>query len=220
MKLIIVRHGETEANVKGINQGQSHGKLTGNGVSQADKLGKRLAKEKIDIIYCSDLGRAKHTAKEIRKYVKAPIRYVKDIKERNLGVFDGKTFGSFTEYVKKNNLDMFTYRPRGGESRKDVRDRVMRFFNQCLEKHPDKTVLWVTHGGIMNRMNVYFMKVGDSHYSKFHPMNCAVSVVEAQEDGKHKMRLVNCTKHLEKKSRKKFGAKRKNIGIHRFLPII
>lgn len=210
MRLIVVRHGETEANVKGVNQGHSHGKLTSRGIEQADKLGKRLAKEKIDIIYCSDLGRTRHSARMIRRYVKAPIRYVKDIRERDLGVFEGKTVGSFTDYMKNKNLDMFTHRPEGGESRKDVWERTLRFLGRCLKKHPDKIVLWVTHGGIMNRANAHFMKADDSQYLKLHPMNCAVSMFEVFKDGNHKVHLVNCTKHLEKKSRKKSEGKRKS----------
>ncbi len=210
MKLIIVRHGETEANVKRVNQGHSHGKLTDKGIKQANRLGKRLMRKKIDIIYCSDLWRTKHTARIIRKYVKAPIKYVKEIRERDLGVFEGKPINSFTEYMRKNNLDMFSHRPEGGESRKDVWDRTLGFFGRCLKKHPDKTVLWVTHGGIMNRLNFHFMKADNSQYSKLHPDNCAVSMFEVFEDGNHKVHFINCTKHLEKKNRKKSGAKRKN----------
>jgi broad specificity phosphatase PhoE len=222
LKLIIVRHGETEANVKRINQGHSNGKLTKLGIKQARKAGKRLAKENIDIIYCSDLGRTRDTAREIMKYVKAPICFVKDIRERNLGVFDGKPFGTFTNYAQEKGLDLFSYRPSKGESRKDVRDRIMLFYKKCLKKHKNDTVLWVTHGGIITRMNVYFLKAGDSAYPQLHPTNCAVTIIEADDENNHEVKLVNCTKHLKSKpyKRRVFKKSRKAPKKKIFLPIL
>ena len=92
MKLIIARHGETIENQKEIIQGQRLGTLSENGIEQAKKLALRLKSEKIDYIYSSDLARAKDTTKEIIKFHQnVPIEYVKELRERNLGEFEGKT---------------------------------------------------------------------------------------------------------------------------------
>ena len=68
MRLIMVRHGETEENRDSITQGQTPGHLTKLGKSQAKKLGERLASDNFDIIYCSDLLRCKDTCAEISKH--------------------------------------------------------------------------------------------------------------------------------------------------------
>jgi broad specificity phosphatase PhoE len=66
MKLIIVRHGESEANKKGIHQRRkdewSDTSLSKDGIFQAKQVAERLKDEKIDGIYASDLKRAKETA--------------------------------------------------------------------------------------------------------------------------------------------------------------
>ena len=78
MKLILVRHGETEGNVKQIIQGQTHGKLTKKGIKQAKLLARRLKNEKIDVVFSSDLQRAKNTTKQIlNHHCKIPVFYDK-----------------------------------------------------------------------------------------------------------------------------------------------
>ena len=61
MKLLIVRHGETEENNKKILQGILPGRLTKLGEEQAKELGRKLRKYKIDKIYCSPIDRCRQT---------------------------------------------------------------------------------------------------------------------------------------------------------------
>src|SRR5690606_30559966 len=96
MKLIITRHGETEENVAGILQGHLPGKLSARGIEQAKKLALRLQNDKIDFIYSSDLDRAADTAKEIAQYhPNAKIEFVENLRERNLGEFQGRKRSEF-----------------------------------------------------------------------------------------------------------------------------
>ena len=68
MRIILVRHGETEDNKKRIIQGHLPGKLSDKGIEQARKVANRLKNEKVDYIFSSDLDRAKSTAEEIAKF--------------------------------------------------------------------------------------------------------------------------------------------------------
>lgn len=63
----LVRHGQTEENVKKVLCGQQGGTLTQIGIKQAESLGKRLSNEKFDFIYVSDLARTRHTFECIQK---------------------------------------------------------------------------------------------------------------------------------------------------------
>jgi len=92
MKLILVRHGETEENKKGILQGHLPGKLTELGRDQAKKLALRLKDEKIDAIFSSDLARASDTTREIAKYhPNVPLFFVEELREKNQGSLTGKS---------------------------------------------------------------------------------------------------------------------------------
>ena len=64
-QVIIVRHGQTQWNIRKIRQGHLDSELTDKGVVQARALGQRLARESFTALYSSDLGRALHTARMI-----------------------------------------------------------------------------------------------------------------------------------------------------------
>lgn len=66
-RLLLVRHGETVDNVNKIIQGQTHGRLTLNGIEQAHELGRQLRGEHIDVFLSSDLARAVETLEIIKK---------------------------------------------------------------------------------------------------------------------------------------------------------
>ena len=66
-RLLLVRHGETVDNINKIIQGQTHGRLTLNGIEQAHELGRQLRGEHIDVFLSSDLARAVETLEIIKK---------------------------------------------------------------------------------------------------------------------------------------------------------
>ena len=66
-RLLLVRHGETVDNINKIMQGQTHGRLTLNGIEQAHELGRQLRGEHIDVFLSSDLARAVETLEIIKK---------------------------------------------------------------------------------------------------------------------------------------------------------
>ena len=61
MKIYILRHGQTILNVSKVTQGHQGGKLTENGVIQANKMGLGLSKISFDYVFCSDLERSMKT---------------------------------------------------------------------------------------------------------------------------------------------------------------
>ncbi len=114
MRLIIIRHGETHANAKHIVQGHLNSRLNKKGMAQAKKIGLRLKGEKIDVIFSSDLTRARQTASEIGRFHKAPIHYVKQIRERNAGIFEGRPFKLLLEDFARQGTTEERYKPEKG----------------------------------------------------------------------------------------------------------
>lgn len=63
MRVYVIRHGESESNLKKIWSGQFDAKLTEKGKEDAKKVGEVLKGVSFDKIYTSDLSRAMDTAK-------------------------------------------------------------------------------------------------------------------------------------------------------------
>lgn len=100
MKLIIVRHGQTNFNLERKLQGVTDNELNDNGKNQAEQTKEKLENETFDLILCSPLIRARQTADIINKERKVKIIYDERLIERDFGEFEGK-------YIKEYNVDEF-----------------------------------------------------------------------------------------------------------------
>jgi len=200
MKLICVRHGETEENIKQIIQGHLQGKLTNDGIEQAKRVAKKLKDKKIDHIYSSDLARARDTAKEIAKFhLKTPIKFVEELRERKLGWLEGKQKGvdllNWEEKRKKYYKP--DCRPRGGESYRELYERTKKFLYKILDKHKEDTVLFVSHGGTMKALVGFITNKPIKEIALMKRVdNAGVSVFEVKKDKDHKIHCHNYDKHL------------------------
>lgn len=205
MKLIIVRHGETIENANSISMGHIDGTLSELGQSQVLKLGERLKNEKIDFIYCSDLGRTRATLLEIIKYHHGvPVIYDKILRERGKGIYEGLSRDIQKEARHAQNIDYFKFRPADssihkGESFEDVKERAAQFARYLLKNHAEnETILVCTHGGWKTSFMHYFMNLPfEGKDFSFNFKNTSVSIFELNQDKKHVIHLMNCTKHLE-----------------------
>jgi probable phosphoglycerate mutase len=189
MKLILVRHGETEENKMHILQGRIPGKLSKDGIEQARKVALRLKEEQIDFIYASDLARASDTAKEIQKFhPNVKIVYNELLRETDFGDWTGKS---------QLEVDM-SKPPSNMETPKQVQARMLSFFNSIRnEDNINKTVLFVSHYGCNVALVCYFMNKPVEEMLEIKQGNTAVNIVNIEEDKNHNLHLVNCTNHLE-----------------------
>ncbi|MBU2615872.1 MAG: histidine phosphatase family protein [Nanoarchaeota archaeon] len=153
MKVYLIRHGESEGNKLGINQGQRNDfPLTEKGREQARKIGKRLAKEKISAIYSSDLKRAKETAEIIGKSHGFLPLLDERLRERDFGDLETKKdiLPEWKNYVRENEergIKEEDVVPPNGESDKDHWNRIEEFLNEKLEQHSGETIVVVAHAG-------------------------------------------------------------------------
>lgn len=180
--IYIVRHGETEWNVKGLLQGHKDSPLTKEGVNQAKKISKKLGHIKFDLIFSSDLLRAKRTAEIIAEERKLAIETSRLLRERYFGTFEGKphhsvrkAFGQVLDSLKEN--ERFKYNFSGGiESDEELTVRLTTFLREAAITYPGKNILVVTHGGTMRALlinlgfgthkSLEYGAVGNSAYLK------------------------------------------------------
>ncbi len=194
MKLIIVRHGETEENVRGEIQGHGHGKLTKKGIGEAKKLAMRLKDEKFDLIFSSDLGRAKDTAAEIIKRHEAEVIYTPELREMSHGVLEGKHFAEREVEIARSGKPMEHFIAEGGESLFQFRERVRKFL-ESLHKHKGKNILIVTHGGFLRMIFSIVFGKSIEESLKIGVANASINILELEDKG-FKVHLINSIEHL------------------------
>lgn len=157
--IFVVRHGQTEFNIKKIIGGTLEpNPLSTTGKAQAIKLGKRFNDIKLDIVYSSDLSRAQETAKIIADMKNLPVNVSKLLRERDWGSLQGKTFEEAQKehrvaFLKESKVEgeealNFKY-VEDMESLKDTIARFKRFLETIVNKQHGKTIVIVSHFDIM-----------------------------------------------------------------------
>jgi len=158
-RIYLIRHGETEWNLKKIMQGWQDSDLTDLGRQQTKWLRDRLSKIEFEVVYSSPLSRALETAKIIKKDDFEDIIIKDHLKEMGFGPWEGKT----SVEIKKDYKEAYSnfwekphlYTGEACESYYDVRNRVMPLIKEIIERH-DNNVLIVTHTVVIKIIMAYF----------------------------------------------------------------
>ena len=147
---LILRHGETIYQIKKKNMTypwpeKSPIKLTKRGQKQIREIAKKLKKEKINLIYSSDVFRTRQTAKIVAKELGLKVIFDKRLRDINLGIYQNRPKKEF--YQDFPNLkERFSKKPKGGESWSECKKRILNFLKDIDKKYKDKTILIVSHG--------------------------------------------------------------------------
>lgn len=149
MKLILVRHGQTESNRLGRIQGINKAPLTDVGRGQASAAARALVADAPFALYSSPLPRAVETATIIgTRADTAPVQ-VEGLVEMDVGAFEGLSGPQlrerFPDVMRSWDNDPASTVMPGGESLYDVRDRAWPAVESLAERHDSETVVAVTH---------------------------------------------------------------------------
>jgi len=198
-QVIIVRHGETEWNLKLIRQGHLDSPLTERGLAQAEALAERLAREKFTSLYSSDLGRAVQTAEKIADATGHTIITDPRLRERHLGVFQGLSGDEiqrrFPAEYKLHRTVGPTYVIPGGESVEQQVARNIVFLNELAGKHVGETVVVVTHGGVLSGLFRHTFSIPFQAPRRFEFTNAGLNVF-FYEDGNWFLQTWGDVSHL------------------------
>jgi 2,3-bisphosphoglycerate-dependent phosphoglycerate mutase len=184
-QLIIVRHGQTEWNIKGIRQGHLDSPLTAKGVIQAHALGERLASEKFSALYSSDLGRAMQTAEAIAERTGHRIFTDARLRERHLGVFQGLNAIEIAERYPEERRLLRTQGPDyvipRGESMRQQVERNVAYLDELARKHAGETIVVVTHGGVVSGFFRHTLAIPLDAPRRFEFVNAGLNVFAHDE---------------------------------------
>lgn len=143
MKLILLRHAQSEKNTKGIVNADPSipYPLTPKGRKQARRSAERLRDEGAQAIYCSQLPRAKETAQIVGEALGIPVRVDARLNEMGNGVFEERPRIAYHLAIWNRVVKT----PPGGERSEDVLDRMLGAFEDIRRQH-DAAII-VSHGG-------------------------------------------------------------------------
>ncbi len=213
-RLFLVRHGQSDGNAAGRFGGHSATALSELGKKQAEITARALAKERINIIYSSDLLRAVQTAEPLARLLDLPIITTADFRERKVGVLEGKTFdeskaehpNDYYALLNRNIHHVIT----GGESYRELLRRATNALHEVLRAHSGENIVIFSHTGAICFLTLYLLGAINRR-TRTTPWlvtsNCGINRFEIH--GRFNIRLLamNDTRHLLKNTgNDSFGA--------------
>lgn len=150
-KYLVMRHGGTEGNASDTVsfKNEANDNLTEKGIQQVrSEIGHY--KGKVDIVICSPFTRTKETAEIVCEEIglgKENLIIDERLHEINPGIFDGKNWNEYHDYVFGIGSDWFNKKIPEGESLSDVQKRVGQVLYEAEQKYQNKNILFITHGG-------------------------------------------------------------------------
>lgn len=189
-KLLLIRHGESEANNNGFFAGQYDAPLMPKGIEQAEKTAKYIVERYAPTkIYASDLKRAYCTAVPISKLIGVDIITNQGIREIYAGKWQQMSFDELEkkfsdEYTVWLN-DIGNACCNDGESVKELSERVMTTLTAIAEENHGETIAVATHATPIRAAQT-IIQYGDVKYMKNVPWvsNGSVTVIEYNGDWK------------------------------------
>jgi broad specificity phosphatase PhoE len=200
MRIYIVRHGETDANLRGVFQGRVNSQLLESGFELARQVGAALVDVRFDAAFSSPLSRAWDTARTVLDAsgnADVPLQREERLLEISMGDFEGKRFRPGEREVDAEAVRLFFEDPfafagfPGGEDVHAVMARTQGFLAE-LAAREFNTVLVSTHGFALRAMLNGLYGDPSDFWQGYVPYNCSLSIVEAEADADAgaKMRLV------------------------------
>lgn len=157
LQVYFVRHGQTVWNVEKRMQGWQNSPLTAKGEAEATLLGKTLAQmvkdgsiDNIDGVYSSPSKRAIQTSEHLNEFIKTDLRIVPQFQELNMGNWEGQRFGDIKANDSKEWHDFWYDQSHyqahnGGETFKELSQRIRKGFNRVVEGVNGGTIVIVSH---------------------------------------------------------------------------
>ena len=189
MRLILIRHGQTDWNVRHIVQGKNDLPLNRTGVAQAEDIGNFLKEREISAIYSSPLRRAYQTAIRIARG--GAVTVDDRLTERDFGKWDGMGFPQIAE-AYPDLWKIWRTTPAeaeipGAERIATVAERCLSILGEIVQRHCPKneTVVIVSHTITLKLIMGHFMKLPLNSLHSIGMSNCGYNeiMVESLENG-------------------------------------
>jgi len=196
MELFVCRHGQTEHNDNGIVQGQMDSRINERGREQAEKLRDRLEGEDVSKIYSSSMTRAIETAEIVAEPHNLDIEESELLKEVARAKFEGESFNDLIEEISGSETEDYLWKPEGGESLEELKERGAKFLNDIKEKHREETVVVVSHGGTISSTLLGILGHSAKNSYRIKQENCCINKLTWTPEKGWGINSVNDTAHI------------------------
>jgi len=195
-RLLLVRHGQIEANTLRLWHGSTDSPLTEQGRGEAGRVATFLAdNERPAAVYASPLERAHHTARAIGEALSLSPSLEPGLAEWGIGELEGVSYDALmSEHDFFSQIRDPDYAPRGGESVRRVSERVLGAWERLREQHVGAPIVLVGHGAATAIGLAALIDGSPLEWQRYHVANCSVS--ELRFDPTPQLVSFNFTEHL------------------------
>lgn len=149
----LLRHGETVWNSEKRVQGHGDSPLTSCGRARIEHWGRFLAQQGWQAMVCSDLGRVRETVAILNRSLQLEVHEDPRLREQHWGEWEGlkvaEVYRDRAAVLARESARGWDFRPPGGESRREVRDRVIAALDAARASIKAEKILVVCHLGVI-----------------------------------------------------------------------
>jgi probable phosphoglycerate mutase len=205
-RLLLVRHGATDATEEGRFSGASGAELSERGRWQVERLGERLEQQNISHVYSSPLSRALDTARIISLHCKLEPLTRDGLREISHGHWEGmKRDAVEREYPDEYaawEADPFTFAPSGGESGVAVLARALPVIREIVTAHPGQQILVVSHKATLRLLLSSLLGFDARGYrDRLDQSPACLNVLDFKDPVRARLMLFNDTSHYADRPR-------------------
>lgn len=192
--IIIVRHGQSEANASG-RSGNAGTWLTQQGQGDASRAARNIIREhghRDLAVVSSPYRRARQTAAPLARALGVKVQVQPGVHERDLGHLvhvPADRWADEPGYLKPGTMQVDPdYKPKNGESLKDVQKRAVKGLHDAIRKNPGKAIVLFTHGHTARALEAHLRgtweggsnwKNGEHRTFEYSPAKTVAEIVEA-----------------------------------------
>lgn len=201
MRLLLIRHGETEWNATLRYQGHCAVPLNERGRDQARIAGERLARYGATALYASDIVRAAETATIIGTAIHCVPQTMPNLREIDVGQWEGLTpeelYRRYPDHMREFERDPARTVRLGGESYAQLQDRALKALETIQSAHSsDDTIVAVSHGGTIRALLCHVIGLDLVYFGRMWLDNGSITELRYGTHGWRLLRL-NDAAHLE-----------------------
>ena len=183
--VLLMRHGETAWNREGRVMGRSPIELDAAGRAQVEAAVPMALEIRPEVIISSPLARAHQSAEIIARGIGGvEVLEDPDLSEVLYGRWEGMVFDELihdSDYIRYREAPITCLTP-GGENIEHVQKRGVAAVRRGLHAHPEKRILFVSHGDIVKTILCHFMHVPLEHFRSIRVDNATFSGIQVAGD--------------------------------------
>jgi len=194
-RIYLIRHGAVVGAGPKRYNGHRDVDLSSNGLSQMEQMARRLADFPIVAVYCSDLVRTTKGAEILARSKGIPVYPCQALREKKFGAWEGLTYeevaASFPRDWEAWLADPAGSRPLGGETFREVEQRVLQELSLILKDHWGQEVVILSHGGTNRVILCYALRLDLKHIFRIEQKYAALNIIDFFENDIATVQLMN-----------------------------